>query len=129
MVQKFRAVVLIIIGIVAVGLSIKCFSFDALQYESTSRYGGDAFTGIQNAAAVTSKNVKELAEIVQFGFGAILLVIGIGLIGFGLTTPIGNNVEVKYMNMPMERKEEAKDTLPTTENKSNEEIRKESSEE
>ena len=93
MVQKIRAIVLIIIGIVAIGLSIKCYTFDKLDYESKSMYGGDAFTGIQNAAAVTSKNVKDLAGIVQFGFGSVLLVMGLTLVGFGLTTPMKANQE------------------------------------
>lgn len=88
MVQKLRSIVLIIIGIVAIGLSIKCFKIDDLSYESRSMYGGDAFTGIQNAAAITSKNVKELAGIVQFGFGSVLLVMGLTLVGVGLTTPM-----------------------------------------
>lgn len=87
MAHKNRAIILIMIGIIAVGLSISCFSRESLRYEHTTRYGGDAYTGIQNAAAKTSENVKELAEIVQFGFGSILLVMGLGFIGMGLTTP------------------------------------------
>ena len=51
-------------------------------------YGGDAFTGIQNAGAQTSENVMELAKIVQFGFGSVLLVAGLGFLGVGLTTPM-----------------------------------------
>lgn len=123
MANKFRSTVLIIIGIVAIGLSIKCFSFEALDYESTSTYGGDAYTGIQNAAAMTSKNVKDLAEIVQFGFGAILLVMGLGFIGNGLTTPMGiRKVEVVNQSTPIEEtpeNEEKKDTLEI-EDKTNE---------
>ena len=91
--QKIRAIVLIVVGVVSLGLSIKCFTTDDLGYESRSMYGGDAFTGIQNAAATTSKNVKDLAEIVQFGFGSILLVMGLTLVGFGLTTPMGATQE------------------------------------
>ena len=88
MVQKFRSVILIVIGIVAMGLSIKCFKIDELDYAFRSVYGGEAYTGIQNAAAITSKNVKELASIVQFGFGSVLLVMGLTLVGVGLTTPM-----------------------------------------
>lgn len=95
MVQKFRSIVLIVVGIIAIGLSIKCYSIDDLDYESRSMYGGDAFTGIQNAAAVTSKNVKELAEMVQFGFGSVLLVMGLTLVGVGLTTPMGSRKEIE----------------------------------
>ena len=89
MVQKLRSTVLIVIGIIAIGLSIKCYTIDDLDYESRSMHGGDAFTGIHNAAAMTSRNVKELASIVQFGFGSVLLVMGLSLLGVGLTTPMG----------------------------------------
>lgn len=102
MVQKFRSIVLIVVGIIALGLSIKCFSIDDLDYASKSMYGGDAYTGIQNAAAATSKNVKELASIVQFGFGSILLVMGLGLIGFGLTTPTGSGKATQGLPKPIE---------------------------
>ena len=68
-------------------------------------YGGDAYTGIQQAAADTARNVKNLAEINRKGFdetisainsssgkmqpdrfpyGAILLVMGLSLIVFSL---------------------------------------------
>jgi hypothetical protein len=93
MVQELRSIVLMVIGIVAIGLSIKCYTIDEMDYESRSMYGGDAYTGIQNAAAATSKNVKELAEIVQFGFGSVLLVMGLTLVGVSLTTPMGSQKE------------------------------------
>ncbi len=89
MVQKLRSIILIFVGIIAIGLSIKCYTIDDLSYESRSSYGGDAYTGIQNAAATTSKNVKELASIVQIGFGSVLLVMGLTLVGVGMTTPMG----------------------------------------
>lgn len=88
MAKNFRTILLCAIGIISIALSIKCFSIKDLDYESESAYGGDAYTGIQNAAATTSKNVKELASIVQFGFGSLLLVNGLTLLAFGLTTPI-----------------------------------------
>lgn len=83
---------MIVVGVIAIILAIVCYSFKSLDYEGNSIYGGDAFTGIQNAAATTSKNVKELASIVQFGFGSILLVTGLGFVGVGLTTPISNPI-------------------------------------
>lgn len=95
MAQKFRSIILIVVGIIALGLSVKCFTIDDLDYATKSMYGGDAYTGIQNAAAITSRNVKELASIIQFGFGSILLVMGLGLIGYGLTIPTGNSTVVQ----------------------------------
>lgn len=86
--KNIRTVIFIIIGVVSIGLSIKCFSFKELDYETKSMYGGDAFTGIQNAGAQTSENVKDLANIVKFGFGSVLLVAGLGFLGIGLTTPV-----------------------------------------
>lgn len=99
MTKNLRTILLLLIGIISIGLSIKCFTFDSLSYESKSMYGGDAFTGIQNAAAVTSKNVSQLASITQFGFGSILFVGGLTLLAFGLTSPlnksnVGNTTEV-----------------------------------
>ena len=95
MAQKFRSIILIVVGIIALGLSIKCFTIDDLDYATKSMYGGDAYTGIQNAAAITSRNVKELASIIQFGFGSILLVMGLGFIGYGLTIPTGKSTVVQ----------------------------------
>ena len=88
MTRNFRTILLCVVGIISIALSIKCYSFKELDYESESAYGCDAYTGIQNAAATTSKNVKELASIVQFGFGSLLMVNGLTLLAFGLTTPI-----------------------------------------
>lgn len=88
MAKNIRTIILIVIGVISVGLSIRCFSFKELSSEPKSVYGGDAFTGIQNAGAQTSENVMELAKIVQFGFGSVLLVAGLGFLGVGLTTPM-----------------------------------------
>ena len=88
MTKNARTILLCAAGIISVALSVRCFSFKDLDYEQSSMYGGDAYTGIQNAAAMTSKNVKELASIVQFGFGSVLLVSGLTLLAFGLTSPI-----------------------------------------
>ena len=69
-------------------LAICCFSKKSLDWESRTTYGRDAYTGIQNAAAMTSKNVSKLADSVCFGFGSILLVTGLTLVGIGISTPI-----------------------------------------
>ncbi len=55
---------------------------------SYSWYGGDAYTGMQQASADTARNVKDLAEIVLAGFrglngsgmGYLLLVLGLWMI-------------------------------------------------
>lgn len=89
--KKIRIIIFFIIGIVSLTLSYKCFTYHDLQSVTTSVYGGDAYTGIQNATAVTSKNVAELANIVNFGFGSVLLVSGLTFIGIALTMPLGQH--------------------------------------
>lgn len=73
-------------GIVSVVLSIICFIMGSGSYEIDITYGGDAYTGIQNAAAQTARNVQSLANIVKFGFGSILLIFGITLILYAVFT-------------------------------------------
>lgn len=45
-------------------------------WESSSSYGGDAYTGIQNAAAQTANNVQDLAELTAQGLGFLLIALG-----------------------------------------------------
>lgn len=86
--KNIRTYLIIGVGIISIILSIRCFCYKSLGHESSSVYGGDAFTGIQNAAAATSKNIEGLASIVQFGFGSVLLVTGLGFLTVGLTSPL-----------------------------------------
>lgn len=67
-------------GLASLILGIVCYCLDAGLYEYNERYGGDAYTGIQNAAARTARNVSDLAGICKFGLGSILLIAGIVLI-------------------------------------------------
>lgn len=55
---------------------------DVGEYVSNLAYGGDAYTGIQNAGAKTACNVQDLAILVRNGLSALLTVIGIALIFF-----------------------------------------------
>lgn len=58
--------------------------FTGLQV-SCKEYGGDAYTGIQNAAAKTANNVQYLAEILKTGMSSALIISGIAMIAyFGL---------------------------------------------
>ena len=69
-----KNILFILVGIVSIGLSISCFNADTGQYVSENYYGGDAYTGIQHAAAETGQNVRDLAKLAAKGFGSILLV-------------------------------------------------------
>ena len=46
-------------------------------YELSNEYGGEAYTGIQNAAAQTANNVTDLAEVVRDGISYLLIAVGL----------------------------------------------------
>lgn len=86
------SVIFAIILFAGSGINVK--DMDTGTYSSYNYYGGDAYTGIQHAAADTSRNVQSLASIVKTGFqnisqsgmGYLLLIIGIWLIAYSLHT-------------------------------------------
>lgn len=84
MANTVRSIFLVIAGIVSIGLSIHCFNMNEGEYCSDSMYGGDAYTGMQNASASAARNVKTLSKIVKSGFGSTLLVCGLTLIAFSI---------------------------------------------
>ncbi len=88
MIKNIKTILLVAIGIIAIGLSIRCYSIKECDSVEKTIYGGDAYTGIQNAAATTSENIKELTEIVKFGFGSVLLISGLTFLVIGIPTPI-----------------------------------------
>ncbi len=67
----------IISGIISIIFGVVMFFKDVGAYEFSSTYGGDAYTGIQNAAAQTANNVKALSEITRMGDGFLLIVLGL----------------------------------------------------
>lgn len=69
-----------IIGIISIIESVAIFGMQTGGYETSKSYGGDAYTGIQNASAQTANNISYLADIVQKGFAAILFVFGLTMI-------------------------------------------------
>lgn len=78
--KKMLWVIGIIDGAASVVLGIITMCRTSGFYPDTKSYGGDAYTGIQNAAAYTAKNVNYLSDIVKFGLGAFLIVFGVALI-------------------------------------------------
>ncbi len=91
--KKGIAVLFVLVGLLAVILGFCAFGKDTGYYENSNKYGGDAYTGIQNAAAQTANNVQDLAEATTFGFGSILLVGGIVLVLVGI-----NNLSMADVN-------------------------------
>lgn len=81
--KRIASIAFIIIGIIAIILAFSTFDQDVGYKENNKSYGGDAYTGIQNAAAETANNVHHLAEAFVFGVGSILLVTGGALLATG----------------------------------------------
>lgn len=82
--MSIKKILLIVVGIISIGMSVSCFKMEVGSKVYRSAYGGDAYTGIQNAGAETGTNVFYLNQIMAKGFGAILLVAGLGLVVCGL---------------------------------------------
>lgn len=67
----------IVSGLLSVIFGIIMFLKSTGGYEWSSQYGGDAYTGIQNASAQTANNVQALSEIAKLGFGFLLIAVGL----------------------------------------------------
>ena len=91
--NNVRSKIFMIIGVLSIILSYVCFSSNVPSGALNSIYGGDAYTGIQNASASTSRAVVELAKITKLGFGSVLLIAGFTLIGIGSTIPVQRKTE------------------------------------
>ena len=71
----------IVLGIISViwGLSLTYTGISSL----SETYGGDAYTGIQNAASRTANNINELGNTLCVGLKGILIVMGGAIIIYG----------------------------------------------
>ena len=82
---KTAAGVFLILGsVLSLIFAIISFAQNNGFYVISHTYGGDAYTGIQHAAADTGNNVKALAEAVSFCFGALFLILTVVLFAFAL---------------------------------------------
>ncbi|MBR5345401.1 MAG: hypothetical protein IK127_06205 [Clostridia bacterium] len=141
--NKYFAYMGLCTGILAIIFAIILFAggdssvtgMDTGTQTSYEYYGGDAYTGIQQAAADTARNVQALAKIVKTGFegttgsgnamGYLLLVIGLWLIAHSLH--ILNEMKVRsdfeaqvlsllqHSNLNIKQSEPAEVSKPTLE--------------
>ena len=72
----------IISGLLSIILGFVVMGYSDGYYEAATSYGGDAYTGIQNAAAQTANNVEDLAAIAKFGVSSVLIVLGLAIACF-----------------------------------------------
>ena len=103
--NKFFNYGLIGIGVLCIIFSILCFVLNLETFTgvtiSAEKYGGDAYTGIQNAGAATANNVYWLTDCVvllsktvRMGFGFTLLVTGLLVILFGVKKVCAEKVNI-----------------------------------
>lgn len=78
--KKFFATLFLLTGILSVILSFTVADSVSGGYEANITYGGDAYTGIQNAAAQSANNILALNSTLALGFQSVLLVGGLTLI-------------------------------------------------
>ena len=94
-IKKIFNYTLIGIGVLSIIFAILCFvlngEFGSCYYVGRQVYGGDAYTGIQNAAAATANNidalnesVETLANCIKIGFGFVLLIVGLLVTLYGV---------------------------------------------
>lgn len=70
-----------ILGIAAIVLAIVVFSANVGSYESNERYGGDAYTGMQQASAQAANNTMYVGEMLRTALGGMLALQGCVLLG------------------------------------------------
>ena len=84
--SKVIGISFIVVGVVSIiwGLGLNYSGISS----SDKSYGGDAYTGIQNASSTTANNVRELGETVCSGLKGILVVMGGAIIICGASIVI-----------------------------------------
>ncbi len=80
--KKLCSILGVISGAVSIFMGVGVSQMSVGSWENSLSYGGDAYTGIQNAAAQTANNVQYLAELVRSGMSNMLYVFGFALICF-----------------------------------------------
>lgn len=102
--KNLKKIYFCLVGVICIGLSIRCFTFPKSLNEGKKLYGANeyeavvhpnAYTGIQNAIVDTADNVSELKEFEKFGFGSALLVTGLILLGGQLPKEIPEEKKVE----------------------------------
>ena len=72
----------IILGVVTmlIGVMSDEFNYSYYGYGEKETYGGDAYTGMQNAAAQTATNVYRLYQTVQVFSKSLLIILGVFIV-------------------------------------------------
>ena len=83
--RLLRSILLTAEGILSIIFSIRFFNMEDGSYEPNATYGGDAYTGMQNASAQAANNIQDLTKNVNKGMGYMLMIAGLTLISIGVS--------------------------------------------
>ena len=94
--KKILSIAFAVLAVVAIVFAVMCFNtstyMNSGDYELHQAYGGDAYTGIQNAAAQTSKNtyylnlnISKLANIITTISGYFFILVGLTFAALAVT--------------------------------------------
>ena len=81
-----RSVLLAIVGILSIGMGIHYNSMDLGELSPYKEYGGDAFTGIQNAEVQTGGLVRLQSQLIREGIANIFIFAGLTMIVCAIPT-------------------------------------------
>ena len=84
--EKIRNILFLIIGVLSIIFAIKIGGLSTGSFEMPLSYGGDAYTGIQNACAGAANNAIDVANILQQGFKYCLIIADFVLVSIGGTS-------------------------------------------
>ena len=88
--KKVVNVIGIISGFTAIRYSAVVKKLSVGSYSRSEIYGGDAYTGIQNAAADAANNVNDLAIVMRNGISYLLLIAGLLAVCYFLSELLGD---------------------------------------
>ncbi|MDD7079479.1 MAG: hypothetical protein PUI06_01825 [Prevotella sp.] len=86
--KLLRTIIFVLAACLSFYFSHQCFDKMTGYRGEEHTYGGDAYTGMQNASAQSATNVYHLNNIVKDGFGWFFIVTGVALLGFAVPSDI-----------------------------------------
>lgn len=92
-------VILIVLGCIFLFLSIVSIDDHFISTVSHETYGGDAYTGIQNAAADTANNISKFADKFVELVSLVSIIMSSTLIGIGIAINRLENARIERHNL------------------------------
>lgn len=118
--SKIFSILFIAIGVLAIVFSILCFTADEYfgrgSYEPNLTYGGDAYTGMQNAAAQAANNIIYVNENLENLYNGLQTCFGYGLMITGLVVICSGCISLFKKEKAVDPMPEQKVEMPTEQN-------------